>query len=296
MAKFCPQCGKENRDEAAFCSSCGSPIAASDGQKPSKSSFDWGSLWLVLKDKYQTNKKSFIFAGICVLALVIVCIAVGTNGNSNAYVDWAKNITPIEGNYTTLDDALSYYLTSPRWNAHRSGDTAVVDILGSIRGASTTLRTTVEMQLNADGSDWETASFTSLEVGGRSLQNTSEMNESVRNIILAYDADWENLSPYVQAFSTNYGRWTSSTWDMAVHSQKAGAARYVIDEIGDSIYSGLSSLFQLADNETMTRAIDQTIDSIGSTYSSTAAGTTLSDMLDALRATLGFLGFLFSFA
>jgi uncharacterized membrane protein YvbJ len=34
MARFCTRCGKENLDDAAFCTGCGSPIAMSKNSQP----------------------------------------------------------------------------------------------------------------------------------------------------------------------------------------------------------------------------------------------------------------------
>lgn len=303
---YCGKCGKENADGAAFCSGCGNPLPAGGNALPtggsppaqagSGSRVSLTGVVDMVQDAWQNHRMAFIAVCAGIVAALIVWAAAASAASAKVYVDWAKSAMPLDGEPITMDAMFSRYLASPNWSASKQGDKAVVEISGKVRDTDASFQCAMELELNEDGSDWLTAEFTKLSVGGRSLSDTPERNESIDNIALAYEAGWNNLGPYVQAFSTNYGSWTVDTWDMAVYSQKAKAAEYVINEIGDSIVPGLSQLFRLADSGTMNQVVEQTIDSIGSTFDSAARGATLNDILDALRVTLGFLAFLFSMA
>lgn len=308
MGMFCPQCGKENRDGATFCTSCGQALPntrlgteTSDAEETAHDSesvtkrirSSWDAIVLAARSAYASHKKLCIAIGAAVCAIIIICIAAAIGASAGVYIDWAKQVAFDENSYTTLDEVFSYYLTSPSWSAHRDGTDAVVDISGNVQGTGSKLKATLWMELTEDGSNWTQCGFTDLQVGNRSLSNSNEMNTSVRNIIAAYDAGWESLAPYAGAFTTNYASWTGYTWEMAVYSQRAGAAEYVLTEVGDTLYPGLSNLFSLADSATRQSANEQVMDAIDSAYNSTPLSTTLNEMLDALRATLGFLLFLF---
>lgn len=327
---YCQNCGKQNPDNAAFCSGCGQRLApcpdgpasnnaaqgpsagpvptgspalpCADGPGPNGAggeapgASNAGEFLTALREKYEANPKLFWMIGAGILVLIIVCTAIAGSIESGKYVEMAKSVFAFDDGGVTMDEVFSYCLDSPSWSASRKGDTAEVDISGRLRGTSSDFRTKMVLQLIDNGDDWESASFSSLSVGGRSLPNDSEMMQSVNNMALACARNWDSLAPYAQAFSTSYGNWTGNTWEMAVYSQKADAAEYVLYEVSDTIYSGLSNLLQLADADTMASAINGTMDSIDSMFETTAPGTTLDEMMEALRLTLGFLGMLFAFA
>lgn len=123
MVKFCPECGKENQDNAAFCQGCGEDIK---NVKPVKSSPS-NERTTNQTEQQNSNKKWLGLAGICCIGLILIIAVSGmfspdkttaTNTSSN------NSVSPTSS--TSSNDTSS---------SSGSGVQVKVDYAGSWSGA-----------------------------------------------------------------------------------------------------------------------------------------------------------------
>lgn len=283
-SRYCENCGTVLNAGDRYCPACGADSMAEVSPEQ-----DHGG-------SQKDNRKKWILISAAA-AVILIIVLIAANWDSYDYVGAAKAATPFEdaGMPYTLEQVFDYYLTNPSWKTEKTENGARVSVSGSARGTGSAVSARVEIQPDRDDPDWYQYRLLSVSVGGSTLTG-QEGAESIYNIFRCYDIDFDTLAPYVQAFGTDYMSWTETTWSLAVYSQKAGAAEVVLMDAMDSVAPNLSALAQLAGQATIDQAVDDTIGTITNMFNNAQSGTTIQDMMTALRAALGFLKFLFAMA
>lgn len=268
---YCHACGADNPDGVPFCRMCGAALRGADATGQNADRAQEGDR----EKKKQATKRNRIIAAV-LTAVVVVIIVVGASLYTPPYVNYVRTWAPFEDSdlYYSYDMVCDRYLDHPTWKARETNGAKYVDVTGRVKDGSMLgpeLTLTFNVKDRGNGNyEWGIYSIAAQE----GLLTSGDAAESVWNIFYAYSMDMPSLIPYVEAFGSDYGAWTSRVWDMAVTPQRNEAARYALirTDMTDTEFWAMKSEDRRDALELMTYALDDAFEYVN-------ASTTLDEII-----------------
>ncbi len=163
---FCSKCGKDNKDDTQFCSSCGAPL------KVEGAAVEAGGTGSQRKNKGKSEKKKrkwwlWTIIGIIVV-IIVIAIASGGGGGSTGdpeIISMVKNGHLSEYPQKTIGEAFNNFFGSPRWGAIVAEDgNDYVNVTGKIMFQEKKVNAAVQFKVDKDAGTFEINAFEINEV------------------------------------------------------------------------------------------------------------------------------------
>lgn len=162
---FCSKCGKDNKDDTQFCSSCGAPL------KVESAAVEAGGTGSQRKNKGKSEKKKskwwlWTIIGIIVV-IIVIAIASGGGGSTGdpEIISMVKNGHLSEYPRKTIGEAFNNFFGSPRWGAIVAEDgNDYVNVTGKIMFQEKKVNAAVQFKVDKDAGTFEINAFEINEV------------------------------------------------------------------------------------------------------------------------------------
>lgn len=139
---FCKNCGNQMSENDKVCSSCGTPVAATEVYA------DAGA-----KNKGKKGKKTILVIGVAVVILILAFLLFG---GSDTGSDLKDSTLPEYSEDITIEEAFAGFFEKPKWTTYEDGDQEVVVFNGYFDEESgDRIKVTMEMTSSDDTVTWE---------------------------------------------------------------------------------------------------------------------------------------------
>lgn len=203
---FCPKCGAQAPEDAAFCQKCGAKLQSGGPPQPESAPVP------TVRRRQpgdppadQPKKKSkaplFLVLGIVLLVVVAAVILFSSGGGDIDCIATVKAHKPFAVSQDlpyTYGEVFDQYLPGAKWEVREAGDTRYVDISGTGKGVGLELSFTVAVTADKDDPDRASIVPKTAVVDGEKAPTENDAVEFLLALFAYYDTGAGDLSKFAE--------------------------------------------------------------------------------------------------